>query len=128
MKIYLAGPWIHRGDMPAIASQLEAAGHTITHRWWNYEGEAEHTLPASELARYAKLDVEGVKNCDIVFCINSAKSEGKAVEQGLAIAFEKPVILVTPGDRPSSNIFHYLFSFYHVKTVQEGIKAIKGYQ
>lgn len=128
MKIYLAGPWVERKIMPELALLLESNGHTITHPWWNYEGEDQNTETPEFLRQCAKQDVAGVENCDAVIVINTAKSEGKAVEQGLAIAFEKPIICVTPGEKPSSNIFHYLSSYQHVKTFSEAIEGLKQYQ
>lgn len=126
MKVYLAGPFIDLKIMPTLAAQIEDAGHTITQRWWEYEGESEHPESTEFLENCAQLDRDGVANCDIVIVWNTAKSEGKAVEQGLAIAWQKPIIMVTPGAKPSSNIFHYLRgNYYHCKTMEEAVKAIK---
>lgn len=125
MKIYLAGPWACRGDMPELAERIEEAGHTITHRWWHCDAEGNGSENKEFLEQCAKDDVEGVRTCDIVVCINNAPSEGKVVEQGLAIAYEKPIILVTPSKKPANNIFHSLHHYYHVKTLNEAIKAIK---
>lgn len=128
MKIYVAGPWIHRKDMPEIEAALNRVGHTVTHRWWEYEGESQETESKEFLEQCAKADVKAVRDADAVIVINTAKSEGKAVEQGIAIALEKPIIVVTPGEKPSSNIFHYLRTYKHVKSVQEAINSLKEYQ
>lgn len=128
MKIYLAGPWIERQTMPQYADAIRRAGHTITHEWWKYDGEGEDKEDRAFLEECAKKDRDGVYNCDAVICINTAKSEGKAVEQGLAIAYGRPIILVTPNEKPSSNIFHYLHNYKHVKSLAEAINALKGYQ
>jgi nucleoside 2-deoxyribosyltransferase len=126
MKVYLAGPWIARYSMPHYAQTIRDAGHTITHEWWRYDGEGEHKEDEKFLEQCAKNDVDGVKNSDIVIVWNTAKSEGKAVEQGLAIAYEKPIVVITPGEKPASNIFHYLRGNYtHVRSLPEAINTIK---
>lgn len=135
-RIYLAGPWVHRDKMPEIADSINKAGHTITHPWWKYEGSSdpnkygdnvtafEDSLSEDFLRSCAELDVMGVKTADAVIVYNSAKSEGKATEQGIAIALGKPVIVVTPAEKPTSNVFHYLPNYTHVTTVEDAIAAI----
>jgi len=124
MKIYIAGPWVHRHDMPAIAAKLERAGHTITHRWWEFEGD-ENNLTKKFLFECALKDVHGVLSADVVVVINSAKSEGKATEQGIAIAEEKPIIVIGKQGEHSKNIFHYLALYSFVNTVEDAIKKLE---
>lgn len=108
MWIYLAGPWIERDKMASYASMLESKGHTITHRWWDVEDKLESDRTASMLRKDAENDIKGVTRADILVVINSAKSEGKAFEQGIAIANNKPVIAVGTRGEHSKNVFHYL--------------------
>src|SRR5689334_20169959 len=111
--------------MPPIAEQIEAAGHTITHRWWEVEEPANSGYPSNtdneELTDHALRDFIGVVQATAVILINSAKSEGKAVETGIALAGGKPVFLV--GQR--SNIFHYIPAVYPVATVEEALEHLK---
>lgn len=124
MRVYLAAPWIHREDAKNIANRLVQYGHVITHPWWDYEGEGEHLESEEFLLACAQSDVRGVRTADVVIVLNSAKSEGKSAEQGLAIAYGLPIICITPGDKPTSNIFHHLPNYTHVKTVEEALIAI----
>lgn len=123
MNIYLAAPWICRHEMPAIAAQFEAAGHTITERWWEIEGAADYTDPKlfALFEDRAVADFMGVVNADAVVVLNLAKSEGKAVEMGVAIALFKPIILVGA----PSNIFHFMPSVYPVKDVRAALRALQ---
>ena len=112
MKVYLAGPWIKGGDVLEASKQFEAAGIEITSRWlervkgntdpaYDYTKDPLYTAPDAK--EEATKDMEDVFNADMVVVINSAKSEGKAVETGLALAWGIPIVVV--GDR--TNIFHY---------------------
>lgn len=124
-KVYLAGPWIDREKMPDIAKVLEANGHSITHPWWQYEGEGEEHETDEFMRLCAVKDYEGVVNADAVVVYNSAKSEGKATEQGIAIAHDKRIILWTPGEKPTSNVFHHMYHYKHVKTLDQVLEALK---
>lgn len=124
-SIYLAGPWIDRHQMPGIASALEAKGHTITHKWWVYEGKGEEHETEKFMKDCAVKDYNGVADCDVVVVYNSAKSEGKATEQGIALALEKRIVCWTPTDSsPTSNIFHHMYHYKHVKTLEEMLDAV----
>jgi nucleoside 2-deoxyribosyltransferase len=123
-RIYVAGPWLDRFNAANVAQVFEERGHTITHKWWLYEGEGEHKESEEFMQNCAKLDLDGVKHADVVVVLNTYKSEGKAVEQGIAIGYGIPIILITPGERPSANIFHHLPCYKHVQTVQQALEAI----
>jgi nucleoside 2-deoxyribosyltransferase len=137
-RVYVAGPWIHREDAKQLGAQLEELGYTITHKWWNYEGEIDPNVYGTDMAAFesslrkeflhtcAVQDVRGVRTADVVVVLNSAKSEGKAAEQGMAIILGLPIILITPGAKPSSNVFHYLQNYTEVKTIEEAIEALKN--
>lgn len=124
-RVYIAAPWIDRDAAKMLGQLVEQAGHIITHKWWGWEGEEEEATDAFK-RECAILDVNGVASADVVLVYNSFKSEGKAAEQGIAIALGKPIVCFTPGEKPSSNIFHYLPCYTHVKTIEEALEAISG--
>lgn len=102
MNIYIAAPWGHREDARAASLLVEQAGHTITHKWWDHEaGDEDYDT----LKVLAEKDIHGVYEADVLILLNLVKSEGKAVEQGLAIAAGIPVFGV--GAHPT-NIFQNL--------------------
>lgn len=126
MKIYIAAPWKTRSEMPEIASKLEAQGHTITKKWWDVEDVAEESARAPEVLRQQAVDdFEGVRTADLVLVINSAKSEGKAFEQGVAVAHSKPIIIVGKRGEFSANVFHYLDSYRWTETVEGALDILK---
>jgi nucleoside 2-deoxyribosyltransferase len=112
--------------MPSIAEQLESAGHRITLKWWLYENvEAEGSEKAAFLRQCALDDMQGVFDADVLVLINSAKSEGKAFEQGLAVAEGIPIIAVGELGAVSKNTFHYLDSYTWVPTVQDAVTKLE---
>lgn len=120
MRIYLAAPWQDRGQMPALAADLEADGHRITERWWDAEAnEEDRPYPTDDYDPFfedrAASDFIGVCRADVMVLMNSRKSEGKAVEMGIALAGNKPVFLI--GSR--TNLFHYLPGVYLVKNIDD---------
>jgi nucleoside 2-deoxyribosyltransferase len=124
LKIYLAGVWTNRAEMPAYAKTLENLGHEITHKWWLTEAGPYETRTLESKQANALLDVNGVVEADLLLLINSAKSEGKAVEQGIAIGLGIPIIAVgTPGEH-SKNIFHFLNCYEWVATFNEALPFI----
>lgn len=129
MKVYLAAPWLERDRLPAYARVFEAAGHTLTERWWEHPdvpGYPHNTTEAEdkELADQAIKDFMGVLLAEAVVVINSAKSEGKAVETGVAIAANMPVIVV--GQR--SNIFHWMLPpEFCVDTIDEALRLLSSF-
>lgn len=125
MKLYIAGPWIERNKMPAIAKQFEDAGHRITWKWWETEDIKETEDKAHELQMQAINDYMGVCNAERLILVNSVKSEGKAVEQGLALAQHKTIIAIGQRGVVSLNVFHYLPAYTWVDTVEEAIKCLR---
>ena len=106
IKVYLACPWKRKDEAKLGKIQLEEAGLEVTSRWIDLHGdkEKEDPLDFKYFEEEAIHDVQDVYRADILILLNLEKSEGKAAETGMALAWNKPVILV--GER--SNIFHYL--------------------
>lgn len=124
IRIYVAAPWIARGDAKALATILAEAGYTITMDWWNYEGpalavERDTEQYAEFLHMCAVKDMRGVRTADVVVLINASKSEGKAVEQGLALAYGLPIIAIGIRGEYSQNVFHYLPNYHWVNGVAD---------
>jgi hypothetical protein len=64
----------------------------------------------------------GVISSDIVLVLNLKISEGKAVEQGIAIGFQIPILAVGP--KPA-NIFQYLPVVTVVPTVEDALAELR---
>jgi nucleoside 2-deoxyribosyltransferase len=130
MRLYLAAPWVDKDKMPERANQFLEVGHTITWQWWktpdikedNQENHRELTIQANN-------DFNGVKDADILVLFNTAKSEGKAVEQGIALALGKPIIAIGKlGDGVAKNVFHYMRNYVWVESVHDALKFIEPIQ
>lgn len=117
IPIYLAAPWKDRDLAAIVARDLVSAGFTITEPWWNHPDTNDPT----ELRLQAKKDLFGVRTADYLICLNTLKSEGKAVETGYALAFNVPVVIVGP----ITSIFHHHPLVTVVSTVEEAINVIR---
>lgn len=126
MKIYIAAPWVRRADAIAIGEHFKAAGHELTSRWFYHQTSpggdpldpTGSTSPLANIQHQAKEDIEDVRRADALVVLNLCKSEGKAVETGIAIAAGIPVISVFP----RSNIFQALGA--EVATVEEALALL----
>ena len=123
MRLYIAAPWVDKEKMPAIADRIVKAGHEITHAWWEVEEAPNDPTRAAYLREHAIADLNGVRNADLVVVLNTVKSEGKATEQGIAIAYNKAIIGV--GDKTVAvNVFHYLPNYIWVEDLDELMKVL----
>ncbi len=123
MRVYIAAPWVRKQETIEAGKLFTAAGHTVTSRWFNHEGDPNDPvgtdIPEAVLMRHATEDLYDVLTSEALIVLNLAKSEGKAVEMGMAMAASIPVISV--GAR--SNIFQSLVT--EVATVEDAIKALE---
>lgn len=138
MRIYVAAPWTHKDDAKTYADALEAAGHTITKKWWEHRevpGYLDPTIGGDELAELAqqsKEDMQGVLTADAFVLLNLEKSEGKAVETGMAfasavmlahgLAQTGVVAFVLVGGK--SNLFHYAPMWQEAVTVEDVVRVL----
>ena len=130
MKLYLAGQYKQKEELAAVAGQLRAAGHTITARWLQEPHPPNTTLdqiPASQLKKYASLDLTDILDCDMLVAFSVDPSiathrGGRHVEFGYALGLGKPIIVVGPKE----NIFHYMDIVIHVPDVKALIRRLKS--
>ena len=129
MRIYLAAPWDARDRVVEFASLLEQAGHSITEKWWLHHdvGAYPHTAVGKdldELRHQAFKDILGVKNADRFVLLQLGKSEGKAVETGIALECRIPICVFSP-EAIYGNLFHYLPQVKLTPRWQEVIEWLK---
>lgn len=84
---------------------------------------SERTAPY--LKEQGEKDTQGVIDADVMVLLNSAKSEGKAVEQGIAIAMCIPIIAIGERGAQSNNVFHYMDDYTWVPTAEAAIERIR---
>lgn len=130
IRIYIAAPWAHKDKASELKKQFEAAGLEVTSRWMdlhlpkpNVADDGGIAYDEEVLRREAMEDIKDVLECDIYCVFNLEKSEGKAVELGLAIASFKGVVVV---GKPL-NVFQYLNGMVRVMTAEEAIAACLDY-
>lgn len=121
--IYIGGPWAERDLMPGRAAQFEAAGHIITHKWWDVDNLEEVERSPLLLSMQAEADWNGVDSAETMILFNTLKSEGKAVETGLALAWGIPIIAI--GKRGDGNVFQYLPLFTWVDSITEALQQLE---
>ena len=124
MLVYIAAPWVRKAEAISAGREIEAAGHIVTSRWF-YHGDGGNamdstgiTQPIENIREQAWEDIEDVCSSDVLVVLNLEKSEGKAVETGIAIASNIPIVSVGP----RSNIFQTLG--YEVETIQGAIEVL----
>jgi NTP pyrophosphatase (non-canonical NTP hydrolase)/nucleoside 2-deoxyribosyltransferase len=132
-KVYVASAWVTGNRAVEVKKQLEAAGIEVTSRWLERvdkpdDASYDYSKDADYMNNHARLesekDIEDVRRADAVVVVNLAKSEGKAVETGMAIAWGIPVIVI--GEK--TNTFHSLSSpaMKVVATVEEALEVLRG--
>jgi nucleoside 2-deoxyribosyltransferase len=126
MRVYIAAPWVRRPEAIAFGDRLKALGIIVTSRWFTHEDVSVdgkgNTGPVEALQQQAREDVQDVLRSHVLVVLNLQKSEGKAVETGVAIANAIPVISV--GKR--SNIFQSLG--IEVEDQDAAIQALGDFQ
>jgi nucleoside 2-deoxyribosyltransferase len=124
MRVYIAAPWVRKAEAIIVGREFEAAGHEVTSRWFHHGdgGDAMDstgiTQPIDSIREQAWEDIEDVCSADVLVVLNLEKSEGKAVETGIALANNIPIVSV--GTR--SNIFQTLG--FEAETVQGAIEVL----
>lgn len=129
MKIYVAGKWNDSQTINEVQNILISQGHSITHDWTKNEGSKNITEMTNEekiefKRNCADLDIEGVKNCDLLIAIMNDPSyayRGTFTEIGCALGLSKKVIIVCPDESYlcCSNCFFYHSNIIHVKTIED---------
>lgn len=127
LRVYIAAPWNDRFYAKMVAEKFIAAGHTITHDWWNYDVPDQDT---KRLAECAEDDYDAVINADYFFLMNLQKrgeeTSGKAVETGIALVCSREwghPKLIGMGEQ-GTNIFQYVDDFEWVDSVEDALGQI----
>lgn len=117
--VYIAAPWIHRTQAQDAARKcMVIADLCVTSRWiFSHEDSQD----ADNLTKQAWQDSVDVRLAQYVIVLNSALSEGKATELGMALMLGKQVIIVGKPEDRSRNIFYYLPNIRYVTTLEEAI-------
>jgi nucleoside 2-deoxyribosyltransferase len=120
MKVYVAAPWIHKEIAKNVQEFLISAGHVVTSKWVDtpdHDQNACDTMQAEAI-----MDREDVRKAEVLVLLNLAKSEGKATEFGMALAWEKPCIIV---GKQEGNVFYHLPGVQMAKDLDEVLALLQ---
>ena len=123
MKVYLAGRYSRKEELKGYADQIRAAGHEVTSRWLQGDHQVREASDAEtdsvsvpvDGRPYALDDFEDLGLSDVVVSFTETPRKGgdsrggRHVEFGLALAWDKRVLVVGPRE----NVFHTLPQVLH---------------
>lgn len=131
MKVYLAGPSAELDRVRAAAEAIEAAGHTITEKWWlRVEEAASHgwatdaDVPSDYMEYSAWRNAVGIQDANVVIALAKSSggfSSGCAGEIGYAIArsekYDLSTIIIAPHAMARGFIWSFLVDaiFDHIE-------------
>lgn len=119
-RIYLAGPWVRRAEVRIARNVFVQSGITVGSRWIDFDAGSVNEYDPSVQAREALNDWEDLHEAEALVLLNLEKSEGKAVETGIALTRGIPVIVI--GQR--TNVFHHLPQVHIVETIGDAIARL----
>lgn len=110
-KVYVASKKINRAVK--VMNELRSSGHHITHDW---------TVDYNEdnLAHKAVAELRGIRDADVFVCLWESDAESARYEAGMAMGFEKKIIVSGGPD----SFFFNLPNTYSVASDEEIIKMI----
>ena len=87
--MFIAGSIEDKDKLIKLVEHFEIMGCVITRKWWKFTTDKEHNYPI-----YVEEDIKAIKECDLFVLFNTdKKTGGKYIEIGIAIAFNKPILI-----------------------------------
>lgn len=124
MKIYVAGPWVHKSDLKVIADQLRYEGFEVTSRWHDTTLNSNIYEAAPRVMQdEAQKDYDDLTKADTIVYMNLTKSEGKATELGIGLARGYTIYAV--GGR-QGNVFLHMPQIIHFNTFNEVMETLNA--
>lgn len=112
LGVYIAGGSTERERIHTVIDALDACAHPIMVTFdWTRDSGYDYG-PCGKPSEHAHLlDYHGVHACDVFWlCTPKVISEGASVELGLAIAWQKKIIISNPREvNPFHRFAHHLF-------------------
>lgn len=132
MKVYLAAPYAARELIRTYADEVRTVGIQVTSSWLDEKHEinegtkgAATALSDEQVSNHAQADIREVRVSDLLVLFTAAavgmpdaKSGGRHVETGIALAGYKPVLVVGEPE----NVFHrthgvFVFPDWHATLI-----------
>lgn len=123
MRVYIAAPWKHRVTAASIAQLLRTTGFIISSRWHDqFPDNSAETIDPAVALREALCDWADIEAADAMLVLNIEKSEGKAVEQGMALVMGLPIVVIG-GEK--FHVFQYLATYRFVESLEAAIATLR---
>ncbi len=122
MRIYVAGRFEEKASVKVIQNMLREAGHTITFDWTNEDSSGKSGKARIDYLKLQALSDElGVQACDVFVLLHDDNCRGGFIELGMALAYEKIVIVICGRNRPHPVIFYHDPSIHHFDTIESAV-------
>ena len=108
-SVYVGTSLLNIDNAKRIINRFQKVGVNITYNWTAH-GQVFNEI---ELCKYGIEEMNGVKNADLFFMLQPGRA-GTHVELGLALAYSKPIVIVT-NDKIELKTFYFVpnvFQFY----------------
>jgi len=132
-RLYVAGKFAQAQTIKGIAEKFEQQGYTITHRWWDAEGDGNDD--PETWAPYADMDIEGVTTADAVVAYMDDPDyayRGTWCEIGMAMGAGVPVVIIEQnvplGCYVRKNVFYHASRIAKVPSVAAAEQWLRTYQ
>jgi len=131
MKVYVASRFSNREKVKNVMELFRKRGHEITVDWTSHKDLGDRGFLGNEKVaeKYAKEDIDGVRNCDVFVLLTTADiGAGMHTELGVAILsnilFGKPRIFVV-GEHLNNCVFYFHPVVERRKSVEEVLREIE---
>ena len=124
MKIFVSGKVGDESEAREVMAHLARAGHEVTLDWTTIEHLKPYDENTDASAKAAALEVQGVKEADVLVVIAHDRGVGMYVELGVALGSAKPVYVVSK--RPSRSMFFHHPLVTVVRSVDELTKRLNA--
>ncbi len=112
-KIYIGSSLLNADQVKSLIGRFTASGVSITYDWTQHG----RVYDEQDLMRYGEAEYRGVVESDLFFMVQPART-GTHVEMGIALALNKPIVLVN--DRTvEQKTFYYLPNVHRFESVDD---------
>ena len=112
-SVYIGSSLLNAAQVKEVITKFRAVNIQVTYDWTTH-GRVTHE---DDLKIYGMAEYRGVVECDVFFMIHPARN-GTHVELGIALACNKPVVMVTiDGIEPKT--FYYLNNVHRFNKVDD---------
>jgi hypothetical protein len=116
--IYVAAPWIHKDQARYAVEFFRSAGLSVSSTWVDVPDSND----PGYLEKEAMRDWLEIQDAKVLVLLNLSRSEGKAIEIGMALSLGIPIIGV---GKPSAVFHHLTKHFVWVDTLGEALVEVK---